>query len=336
MKRVGNQVLQAIAPAVRDRDREGHRTGLSPGTWHETATAWKAVAPGVVPARKADAGGGACASWKGAPTRGHCRMRRMDSNRAGFTLVELLTVIAIVAVLATLLLSSAGGARMRSQQVACRNNLRQIAVAAEIYQDDTTRRPRSFTRLATRPSWVSNPRTFVCPSDPALKAAPKGRPQGQEGPGYWGNIANPSQEPPAARMGGAEEGSWEAELRETHETVAFSYLHPLGWRREAWMRLVQAGNQSGVSACELHGTRVPGAARRAFAQYEGQTLRVQRDGAVVSRRIFRTPAGTGNGPGNGGTTVAFPVQGDVPISAPADGDDYPWEFYTDGMPAALR
>ncbi len=260
------------------------------------------------------------------------RDRGLKGHRTGFTLVELLTVIAIIAVLATLMASGLGGTRQRSQQVACRNNLRQIAIATEIYHDDTSRRPRSYTRLATRPSWISNVRTLVCPADPALKKATNGK-RGEMAQ-LWGNLANGSQEPAETSIGTPEEGTWEAEVRETKETVAFSYLHPLGWRREAWQRLIQAGNQYGVSACELHGMRAPGQAKRLYAQYEGQTLRVQRDGAVVSRRIFRT---TGPGaPGGAETGVTFPAPGDSPISVPENSEGYPWEFYNDGIPAPLR
>lgn len=101
--------------------------------------------------------------------------RQGTRGSAGFTLVELLTVIAIVAVLATLLVSAVSGARTRSNQAVCRNNLRQAALAAEMYMDDAGRRARSFTRLASKPSLLPNPRVLVCPADPALKAPASAR-----------------------------------------------------------------------------------------------------------------------------------------------------------------
>ncbi len=249
---------------------------------------------------------------------------------AGFTLVEMLTVVAIVAVLATLLVSAVSGARTRSNQVVCRNNLRQAALAVEIYQDDTTRRPRSFTRMASKPSLLPNPRVLICPADPALKssAGPTSRTNL-----HWGNRVNASQEPVVGRVGTPEEGSWEAELRETTESIPFSYLHALGWRREAWTRLMQGrGNQVGVAACQLHGMRGPSMGHRPFTEYEGQTLRAQRDGAVVPRKIFRSHAAPPGSP-----TTGAPVRS---VAQPADGtltvllsdDDYPWEFYSDTIP----
>jgi prepilin-type N-terminal cleavage/methylation domain-containing protein/prepilin-type processing-associated H-X9-DG protein len=55
---------------------------------------------------------------------------------AGFTLVELLVVVAILAVLAALLLPALAGAREKSRQGACVSNLRQIGLAARLYMDD--------------------------------------------------------------------------------------------------------------------------------------------------------------------------------------------------------
>lgn len=53
--------------------------------------------------------------------------------RRAFTLVEVLVVIAIIAVLVGLLLPTMRGARERARSVACLSNLRQLAVAAHSY-----------------------------------------------------------------------------------------------------------------------------------------------------------------------------------------------------------
>ncbi len=63
-------------------------------------------------------------------------MNTRVSHRAGFTLVELLTVLAIVAVLASLSLTGLTRARQRGQQTVCGNNLRQIGMAFLMYGND--------------------------------------------------------------------------------------------------------------------------------------------------------------------------------------------------------
>src|SRR6266436_2812081 len=53
--------------------------------------------------------------------------------RSGFTLVELLVVVALIAVIAALLLPAISKAKFHGKNTACRNNLRQLALAANLY-----------------------------------------------------------------------------------------------------------------------------------------------------------------------------------------------------------
>jgi prepilin-type N-terminal cleavage/methylation domain-containing protein len=59
-----------------------------------------------------------------------------DKRRSGFTLIELLVVIAVIAVLLAVLLPALRRARTLTKRVACQSNLKQIAVAWNMYLDD--------------------------------------------------------------------------------------------------------------------------------------------------------------------------------------------------------
>lgn len=53
-----------------------------------------------------------------------------------FTLVELLTVVAVVAVLSALLLPTLGRVQRSARQIQCTSNLRQLILAGQMYWDD--------------------------------------------------------------------------------------------------------------------------------------------------------------------------------------------------------
>lgn len=113
--------------------------------------------------------------------------------RAGFTLLELLIVIAVIAILAALLLPALAQATAKAKRVYCAGNLRQLGLALSMYADQAERYPRCFDVLtggaytwstvslwqaALLPHVGQSMRVFNCPAFPATN--------------YWTTMPSPA------------------------------------------------------------------------------------------------------------------------------------------------
>lgn len=172
----------------------------------------------------------------------------------GFTLVELLTVIAIIGILATLLMSALSTAKKKSRIIGSTSNLRQIAIAFTTYQDDFSRRPRTWDQLLEA-GYLGSPKVLKCLEDRK---------------GNWGNLVQPN-------------------ITGIVATNSYSYLYPMPWDDWAWNLIVQSGPHAGLAACQLHGIGRADPEMPSMLNYEGLVLRAQLDGAVVRREVYWSP-----------------------------------------------
>lgn len=80
--------------------------------------------------------------------RGVTRGRRHGMRIAAFTLIELLTVIAIIGILAAIVIPTVGTVREKAQRAVDSNNLREILKAAQIYAGDNQDRLPDPTQIS--------------------------------------------------------------------------------------------------------------------------------------------------------------------------------------------
>jgi len=127
-------------------------------------------------------------------------------RRSGFTLVELLVVIGILAVLAGLLFPALAAARRKGHQAACQSNLRQIGIAISMYtQDNDGMLPSCNTGYVTPVTWTwramvypyaRNAQMFMCPAERMSPAFDGTIPDVESQSGYAINAVHWQMGPP--------------------------------------------------------------------------------------------------------------------------------------------
>jgi prepilin-type N-terminal cleavage/methylation domain-containing protein/prepilin-type processing-associated H-X9-DG protein len=92
----------------------------------------------------------------------------------GFTLVELMVAVVIVAVLGSLVFAAAKSVKSKANQTVCANNMRQIGIALQAYADDNGEYPSTAHSERLDRSWIYELEDYlgdfdklrICPADP--------------------------------------------------------------------------------------------------------------------------------------------------------------------------
>lgn len=115
---------------------------------------------------------------------------------AGFTLTELLMVIATLVLLATIFLPLLQGVRLRGKEIECRNNLKQLGAAELLYLADNSRKMfpyQSSTWIRTlETEFPAMTNVLVCPLTTVLTPPPGANTAGDYKTAWAGYFNSPS------------------------------------------------------------------------------------------------------------------------------------------------
>ena len=174
-------------------------------------------------------------------------MRRPSAGTRGFSLTELVAVVAVIAVTAAILFPVLTRAKAKAKEPPCASNMRQIGLALEMYRGDSdTKYPLFLKDLVAGNAAVKA--ALVCPSD---------------------------------ETGGANVG----ETARTGSKVSVIYWRPYpeGYREA----VADADPNHGVAYCVLHGRRLPSLDGSADPRLDttGTVVRLKADGSVKNANV---------------------------------------------------
>lgn len=174
----------------------------------------------------------------------------------GLTLVELLTVIAIIALIVAILIPVIIAIRKRGYEPTCLANLRQLHIAFTTYLQDYEAEPSQQRRLW---SYISDKRILVCPADITVDGAAT-------------REANDPLTPP-----------------EQHTKTSYIYYRDELFYSESAVKLMKEQDSNhGIFVCFLHGTPVENVVTLPKHDMKGKILRLRMDGSIQQARAEHT------------------------------------------------
>lgn len=175
--------------------------------------------------------------------------------RRGFTLLEILLVVAIVALLAALLFPVLSMAKKSSKRAVCTEQLRQLGQALSLYDPEGDRLPPNLDVLAST-GLLTSKELLLCPDDPVGGYASK----------------------------------FDA-CRKLPHTFAQTYETMFSWPEGMIQRLEKTDANHGLVVCRVHGQHGAnyelGLKRfcdYAWHMFQGTLLRLRKDGSVQSAK----------------------------------------------------
>lgn len=111
------------------------------------------------------------------------RIKRRTS-RSGFTLVEIMIVVAIIGLLAAIAIPNFSKARSTAQRNACINNLRQIDGAKELWATENRKTEGDVPTEADVGAYIKGNAMPICPGNGQYTIGPIGQDPTCDAPGH--------------------------------------------------------------------------------------------------------------------------------------------------------